>query len=160
MTQVARDGLRGLIKRIAKLTEADREVDCLIVIALDLRPSWMAGDGGHLWLDKKAWRPTVRLNRLGGRNSAGNTPINDDDIPRFTASVDDALGLVAQVLPQRAKLILEWRGGDLVAADTCTASFYDEPEQFGATLPLAILLALLSALESASDQSPTPAGGE
>lgn len=69
----------------------------------------------------------------------------------YTASTDSALGLVTRLLPG-FDYILEHTNGGLTIS--CLLGTLDpDKRQFGATLPLAILLALVSALSQPGAQS-------
>ena len=80
--------VRALIERLEKLTEPDREMDCLIAVEC----------GGFI-LEYEKWRGAryVRIEADGTHNHPGQA--GDMLVPRFTASIDAAVALVGRVLP-------------------------------------------------------------
>lgn len=85
--------LLALADRCEKATEADRELDALIVVELDLKPDWLKKSDGELWVDKR--NPDLISVRFRysciGHRGPGNPPIGD--FPHFTGSIDAAMTL-------------------------------------------------------------------
>lgn len=91
--------LLDLASRVERLTEPCREMDALIVIALDIRPHWAVGYGSEIYIDKKHKNPDGSLPifvNTTGKRSPGHPSFSD--YLTFTESVDDAMTLAPKGL--------------------------------------------------------------
>ncbi len=139
--------LTDLIERVEGATEGDRETDCeLWALHHGLTLEWqgttlVAGEEGVV-----GWIDPGRLARNFYTNRAKTGP---GSIPAYTASLDAALALCERVLPG-----LWWNVG-VCSADplTYSADFSDGTEEPGPTPALALILAMLKALQA---KEPTP----
>lgn len=140
-----------LSQRLAEATGASRELDALIVEALNLAP-----DG------------SFRMHGLPDLAMWGTGPYTSWTAPAYTASLDAALSLVERALPEWFAIYLsaEYSGGadrrwsSVTGKFSCTLArdkhSYVDVTGTGATLPLAVLSALLTALRpkgTSHDQS-------
>ena len=85
-----------LAERVEALDGPCRETDAMIVVALDLRPSWcIAYADCPLFIDLNSSfeSPPIRINISGGKPGPGDPPIGD--YPRYTASLDAARTLAS-----------------------------------------------------------------
>src|SRR6202022_60519 len=101
----------------------DRELDALIVVALDLKPDWLKKSVGELWVDKRnADLISVRFRDSCIKNRGpGNPPIGD--FASFTGSIDAAVTLVPEQYwwsvtdyrqapaVKQAEASVHWQGG-------------------------------------------------
>lgn len=130
--------LSGLRERLAVSTGPDREIDADIFIALS----------GEVPID------AGRIDRLGGM--VGWWPLDSHyesarEVPRYSGSIDAALALVARLLPalcpgvSQSVFHLTWTAwlGDQREG----AAFIVADASHDTSAPLAILLALLTALQ-------------
>lgn len=139
--------LSELVERLRKATGPDRELDAAI---------WLVDEG---YEKRGGFNPsTVFWTQVqDGFAMEGNSPMRS--VPKFTASVDAALALVERVLPG-------WRHAHEKRTNgTCIAwvdAADDEPciPSIAETIPLAILLSALTAIQSkgATDDPSPPAG--
>jgi hypothetical protein len=132
--------LQELRERIGRLTGPDREVDAALWALTNCvdDTTYLYGAGGYPDGTRiKSYR------RPGPRWFA----------PRYTASLEAALGLVERVSPAQDIAICRV-GGQWEADMGPPESFQRDGHALGPTAPLALLLALLAALSSA----PTPGG--
>ena len=93
--------LLSLLASVEAAQQPDRKLDAHIVVALDLRPDWLNGRPGKMWVDISAHvGPVVRFHEdgIGKRPSSGEPPIGD--FPEYTASIDSTLALVERMLPE------------------------------------------------------------
>lgn len=157
--------LKALRERIAALKEPDRETDCEIAVALDgyfeAPPPYEGGPRTFGYVDTEGARVTPGL---GG----------DGEVPRYTASLDAALALVERLLPGwgrqvgsplskpagygdavgfYASVFRERRPGEPGFWPGCydqAGALADPPNvrPYAPTAPMAILRALLAALET------------
>lgn len=142
-----------MVVRVGKAHCADRAID-LALHALFERPGWTIEKIEYgLMGDRITWGPVTD-------STAGDWPHEYcGDWPRYTASIDAALALVEKVLPGwglniflceaeakqlRPAIVSMFKKG----AGQHHASPEFEFEASGATIPLAILSALLSALRA------------
>lgn len=141
-----------LIERLREADGPDRELDCHLgyVANLDL------GDGVN-WRDK--------MDRLGMEYCLGAATSHQNvwshELPHYTASVDSALSLVERVLPGWRVSSLHTIDADAPASsqhaycrsEICPRHGDDEGWKIGRvyglskSLPLAVLIALLTALQ-------------
>lgn len=101
-----------------------------------------AATGDDMLLSNDIWR-AVRGQEPGS--------ILYDETPDVTSSIDEAIALAARLLPHRRfALFTDGQG----RGPCCLVMIGDDPvsaQEFGATLPLAILAAMLMALTSSND---------
>lgn len=134
----------ALIERVRGLTGPDREVDCEICLTLNYVSALGAEDGPPIDLrradDESDWLDYELIEN-------GRMVEYTDPAAELTASVDAALGLAERVLPG---LGFGLAGGHLGIDATIWPSA-DMSRLFtgrAATLPLAIIIAVLAALQS------------
>lgn len=145
--------LKALRERVESAEGPDREIDALLVVIFDIRPDWLVGDEGAMYVDTAYIHPVVRWQSACMKRSPGNPPAWEfARIPTYTASLDAALALVERVKPGW-HFMIEFRGhkGTFNVVDC-------EPEESIAigfshySAPLALLSALLKSLESEVEQ--------
>lgn len=134
--------LEGLLERVKVATAPDRELDVrfgMFESGLAMNEDVLAQIG----VPHTGWTPS------------------EDEWPRYTASIDAALALVEKTLPGWCYAIqsvvlgkdtlnhIPWCG----LASGYWSGVFDEHEGRGATLPLAILAALLTALIAEQQQA-------
>lgn len=143
-TSDGRNELAGLLDRVNDATGPDREIDCLIAVALDgffeVPPRFEGDDAGYGYFDKED----------GTRIEPGQ--YGDQLVWSYTDSIDAALALVERKLPNAMKRVLDTDDGQSVRADI-VLEMGGHFIGYGATWPLAILAALLTLI---STQEPTP----
>lgn len=64
-----------LIRRLEEATEGNRELDAEIVVALDIRPEWLVGQKGEMWIEVRRHAdspPDIRWKDSRVRRGAGN----------------------------------------------------------------------------------------
>lgn len=121
------DNVTELLRRIQEADGPDREIDC--------RLHWL------LVQPDKSWA-TITLN---GRRSWAEFAYECMGNTSYTASIDAALALTEQKLPEWDYLLGRTNGGLTIHCQLGPAQ--ENATGFGATLPLAILAALLRALK-------------
>lgn len=129
-----------IVERLEKLTAPDRELDCLIAYASDLR----APEAIDV-----SWRE--RVDRFGLAEAVGaadrSQNIWSSIVPLYTASIDAAVALVEKMLPGWI-----WGAGNSSIASYCAQvrrMGVIEPDhryEFGPTPAIALLIALFRAL--------------
>lgn len=147
----------ALREKVAAATGPDRELDAAVFNAL-------VDDGGRIAFKVTNWsiQPGSRLSRYhdGWLYGKSETDEYADDLPRYTESIDAALALVEKLLP---RWVVHMRTRDVPPGpwsevDPNPFAELNEPvktkygdgigiraQVHGATLPLAILNALLTA---------------
>lgn len=156
--------LSDLIQRVSEATGPDRELDAYIARDVDGLPMTFCDfDTGCYHGDCKSPGCGKPLGLHDGRKSYPRDWQDDDRLPRYSASIDAALALVSRLLP--GWFVLFNTGsvapGAWSKVDTRPRAELAEPietkfgsgvgiraQVHGATPPLAILQALLSALQS------------
>lgn len=128
--------LEGLIERVKAAQGSDREIDASLFIAL-VEPTWHTSpkDPGAVAADKQYFWPEGKLKYLTRNSKVA---------PQYTASIDAALALVERCLPGWS-----WNIGH-DANDELHATLWHgvtEHDEYAATAPLAIILALLTAMQ-------------
>lgn len=149
--------IADLIAKLEAAGEGSRELDALIVAAVDYRPAWLDRDEGQLWADMRG-APTVRWQDARMKRGPGN-PSAYDLPPEVTTSLDALVGLVGRKLPgwTLAQLsqqddktwFAELREGFLTSYDRVASSSVREgcrPK----TAPLALCIAFLKATEAST----------
>jgi len=116
--------LSRLVERVWKAGGPDRELDAAIGVTI-----------GGLTIDEHD--PIRRW-----RDERGNTVALLGALPEYTSSFDAALALVEKVLPRHRVIITKQPDG---TGAVTILSYEQSWAGYGATPPLAILLALLSA---------------
>lgn len=97
--------MSDLIERLEKATEGSRELDAAITVALDIRPKWLRGDSGELWVRKTgtpgmpeiAWLSSVIKTKGAGNPTAWHSfeyMKGANVYPNYTTSLDAAMTLV------------------------------------------------------------------
>lgn len=86
--------LLALADRVEAATGPDRVLFIEIVVALDLRPEWLARQDGQLWVDLSGSNPVLRWANSSIGQSHGNPSV--DDPANFLGSLDAAMTLVPE----------------------------------------------------------------
>ena len=141
------EAIQNLIERCEKATTGDREIDKALAVSLD--GFYTKPHPG--WPDDPSFTLYCYIDDEGSPIEPGNA--GDMLVPDYTASTDAALALMEKVLPNA-----QW--GKDVEADRPEAEIWYEPKPrqpfrewdvvkaSAPTLPLAIILAILRALQS------------
>lgn len=164
--------MRDLIERLKGLHGPSREVDAEIMFDLFATPVGRKdGDGpsGYLWLDDNpSWAFGMRFPgkdrewfAKSRKQINGETLVIERDgalvlmnslrIPRLTASIDDALAVTMKVFPGTEIEVTNLYG---VARAACNLNADPGPsygEHECGSIPIAILVALLSAVEARNE---------
>lgn len=132
-----------LLPRILTATGPDRALDAEIVVALNIRPEWLSKSDDELYLRRYNGGPIeVAIRTTHHKRSLGHPMLRDEDIPRFTGSIDAALTL----LPESAYAHkLHSRDGQRVDDTPCTIwvfGFFDTAQLKGVDRARAELLPL------------------
>lgn len=136
--------LQGLLERLRSATGPDRELDARLTVMFDVRPEWCVGYGSELWIDLKSGldEPVIRIN-TGGKRSQGHPPMGP--YAPYTASLDAALALVERTLPDPGEHLMVL-GRDAVHFNLTKHPHVLVGFGYAPTAPLAVLIALLTAL--------------
>lgn len=132
----------GLALRVEALEGADRVVGLEIMCALDVRPAWLNGSEGHMWLDTACPNPVVRWCDHRMKEGGGNPSV--DDGLRYTSSIDAAMGLV----PEGWDWCLSMGVGEYAEASLAPAMKVTEHHGTGISPALALTAAALRAIAS------------
>jgi len=144
--------LRGLIERVEAATGPDRELDARIAAATGMPMLFCDFDAGSYHGDCKSPGCGKPLGLSDERRSYPNRWEDDERLPAFTASLDAITALIGRVLPGCWQRHDVWPSTERPAQASLTP-LTTEGYCYGATaptLPLALCLALLRALEARS----------
>lgn len=136
--------LTALIERVGKLTGPDREVDALLWAFFDNR---MVRDGEGFRVLARSNRPPHDECILFVRSPIHGIicdRYHKPPLPAYTRSLDDVVRLVKVRLPGAKIMVNNWPGGNLPCAARVGR---DSEDSRGPTLAIALLSALLRALE-------------
>ena len=137
-TDLVKADVADLIWRVEKATGPDRDVDWRIAMAFHIPEPWQ---------HTAPWPPFAPKSKF------------EKSIPVFTGSIDAALALVERCLPGSGYVIGMGREtpddplGACAIYSGLSGDSRELAEEEAPTLPLAILLALLTALQSLKDKS-------
>ncbi len=133
-------GLTELLARVEGCKGPDREIDCAIAVALE--GYYTKPHPG--WPDDPTRTMYCKIDADGSRIEPGNA--SDMLVHEYTGSIDAALALVERMLPGWDYGMDRDQGEFIVTLTAAGASMAKGHQAEAATLPLAILTALLNAL--------------